>query len=330
MSDIIYRQSYELTALMNSYQEFFANAYQKHLMASIHDTDSIGDPHDKIEAAVESELDNWYSLKLADLVPDIQPSDLIPVIDSTVHDWLNNLSDEDMLISLAMHAAIICDDAMPRRILMRLYNAGRDIRDKLRKICLDTDWSWQDDQSENYDEQKDRNQLVCCSLIKVLGQWESEETTSLILDKFTASIHPDDRIAEAVGLYLINMGPSAIKPIIERIDLIMMKDPEYQLVHEYLMMTLAAIGQTQQQEEIFAVLRKSFRRMKHPLIAAACIGDYGDARGIRVLRSYLEDKLPAVAPALFQEMASAIKKLGGDMDGLVHPMFPMADRSRLS
>ncbi|NLW10726.1 MAG: hypothetical protein GX028_01755, partial [Clostridiaceae bacterium] len=244
--------------------------------------------------------------------------------------WLAGLNDDEQLISLALHAAIICDDAMPRRILIRLFEAGQNVRDKLRSICLDTDWTWQDDQTEAFDEQKNRNQQVCCSLLKVLGQWQAEDTTDLIISKFVNMIRPDDRVAEAVGLYLINMGPSAVRIIIEKTEELISQDPAKQLGHEYLMMTLAAIGQTHKQDEIFSVLRKSFRKMENPLIAAACIGDYGDPRGIRVLRSYLEDRLPAVAPALFQEMASAIKKLGGNMDGLVHPMFPMADRDMMS
>lgn len=330
MSEKLYKQNRDLTALMNSYQEFFAESYQKHLMASIHNMDMQGDPHEMIQAAVETELDTWYSRKLKEIIPELQASELIPDTEVSVSDWLADLTEHEMLISLALHAAIICDDAMPRRILIRLHEAGQDMRDKLRGICLETDWTWQDDQGEEFDEQKNRNQQVCCSLMKVLGQWQSEETTALILDKFAGLNRPDDRIAESVGLYLINMGPAAVSPIIEKIEALLSQDPDRQIIHEYLMMSLAAIGQTHKQDEIFTVLRKSFRKMQSPLLAAACIGDYGDPRGIRVLRSYLEDKLPAVAPALFQEMASAIKKLGGNMDGLVHPMFPMAERGMMS
>jgi len=330
MSDKLYRQNRDLTALMNSYQKYFAESYQQHLMASIHNMDIQGDPHDLIEAAVETELDNWYSQKLNEIIPELQVSELIPDVGASVSNWLSDLTDHNMLISLALHAAIICDDAIPRRILMRLHEAGPEMMDKLRGICLETDWTWQDDQVDVFDEQKDRNQQVCCSLMKVLGQWQSEETTSLILDKFSGLGRPDDRVAESVGLYLINMGPVAVSPIIEKIEVLLSQDPDMQIIHEYLMISLAAIGQTHKQDEIFAVLRKSFRKMQNPLLAAACIGDYGDPRGIRVLRSYLENKLPAVAPALFQEMASAIKKLGGNLDGLVHPMFPMANRDMMS
>lgn len=330
MSDDIYRQNRELTALMQSYQQFFAEAYQKHLMASIHDVEIAEDPHYHIEIAVEAELDNWYDTSLQQLIPNLKPSDLIPDPESSVADWLMELKNEEYLISLALHAAIICDDAMPRRILVRLFESGQEVRDKLLSICLETDWNGQDEQSNDFDEQQNHNQQVCCSLMKVLGQWQSEETTAKLLDKFVSQIRPDDRIAEAVGLYLINMGPSSVNSIIKEIELLIEQDPKRQLVHEYLMMALAAIGQSQRRDDIFVILRKSFRKMENPLLAAACIGDYGDPRGIRVLRGYLEDRLPAVAPALFQEMVSAIKKLGGNTDGLIHPMFPQTNRDMMS
>ncbi|MDN5314395.1 MAG: hypothetical protein PWP10_3145 [Clostridiales bacterium] len=326
MQDRLFKQNRELTALMKSYDEYFSAAWQKHLMSAIHEQQLAENHQEVISAAVEHDLNEWYDKKLVDLIPGLDNSEIMPQTDMSVREWLDILQDENDLVLLAIHAAVILDDTMPRLILEKLYNAGADMRMVLLDICLNTDWSWQDDSTENIDEQKNRNQQVCCSLLKVLGQWQSAETMESLLDYFVSYERPDDRIAEAVGLYLINMGPEAVKPVSDRVTELIKIDPERQLVHEYLMMALASIGQTVKSDMIFSVLRDSLRKMANPLIAAACIGDYGDPRGIRVLRSWLENKLPSVAPALYQEMASAIKRLGGDLDGLVHPMFPQAAR----
>ena len=60
-------------------------------------------------------------------------------------------------------------------------------------------------------------------------------------------------------------------------------------------------------------MRTAFRRAEDKQVAALCLGDFGDPRGIAVLRSWL-DSHPETSRTVRLEIIAAIKRLGGETD----------------
>ena len=59
--------------------------------------------------------------------------------------------------------------------------------------------------------------------------------------------------------------------------------------------------------------------MEHKVIAAICLGDYGDGRAVPLLKSYLDRHIREIDRQFFYETISAIKRLGGDISDIQDP-----------
>jgi hypothetical protein len=59
--------------------------------------------------------------------------------------------------------------------------------------------------------------------------------------------------------------------------------------------------------------------MRHKVIGAICIGDYGDPRGISVLKGYLDRNPGGFDRQEFYEILSSIKRLGGTTSDIHDP-----------
>lgn len=81
-------------------------------------------------------------------------------------------------------------------------------------------------------------------------------------------------------------------------------------------------------EAIFTILKSMFKQNQDPdekHFLGILLGDYGDSRAIPVLRKYLENLLQSAQanPQDMQEIASAIYKLGGQYEDLMHNYLPL-------
>ena len=88
---------------------------------------------------------------------------------------------------------------------------------------------------------------------------------------------------------------------------------------EDLVIILTAIGKANNSEEIYGALRTAFRWMKNKIYAVICLADYGDARAVPMLKSYINRHQDTIERDLFYEMMSAIQNLGGDIEDISDP-----------
>jgi hypothetical protein len=82
---------------------------------------------------------------------------------------------------------------------------------------------------------------------------------------------------------------------------------------EYLLIALTDIGKTCHSDEIYSCLKACFRKMSNKVIGAICIGDYGDSKGVQVLKGWLDRHSEENDRQLISETLSSIKRLGGDI-----------------
>ena len=76
----------------------------------------------------------------------------------------------------------------------------------------------------------------------------------------------------------------------------------------------------------FACLRSCFRGMQHKVIGAICLGDYGDPKGISVLKGYLDRNAGTFDRQEFYEILSSIKRLGGSIQDVHDPFRDFSAR----
>ena len=73
-------------------------------------------------------------------------------------------------------------------------------------------------------------------------------------------------------------------------------------------------------------MRAAFRRMKNKVIAVICIGDYGDSRGIALLKGYLDRNTHTIDRETFYEALSAIRRLGGEINDIQDPFHDFTNK----
>ena len=74
----------------------------------------------------------------------------------------------------------------------------------------------------------------------------------------------------------------------------------------------------------FDCMRKCFRCMDNKMLGAMYIGDLGNPRGIRVLKSFLDSGAADGDRELFYQVVSSVRKLGGDITDIHDPFRDFA------
>ena len=64
------------------------------------------------------------------------------------------------------------------------------------------------------------------------------------------------------------------------------------------------------------------------VIAVICIGDYGDPRGIALLKGYLDRTVHTIDRETFYEALSAIRRLGGEINDIQDPFHDFTNRAK--
>ena len=103
-------------------------------------------------------------------------------------------------------------------------------------------------------------------------------------------------------------------------------DEEVTGPYEDMMIMLTHVGIKSPQNEIYQALRAGFRRMKNKVIAVICIGDYGDPRGIALLKGYLDRTTHTIDRETFYEALSAIRRLGGEINDIQDPFHDFTNK----
>jgi hypothetical protein len=258
---------------------------------------------DEVRHLVLNRVQNWYK----------QPYP--PWQNRTPEDLIDELGKLDEIMEVVKLAFLRCDDDIPDYLKIRLGTFGGAAVTALTDLVLKADW-----EGDYHSEQEPSLEMqLSFGALKLLGEWGIDQDQEDILNKFCATATPHEWIADAVKTYLTRLDKQSVELVTEILNQTCESDNDFKVPHEYLMIALTMIGTAEKNDVIFTCLRGCFRKMDHKVIGAICLGDYGDPRGIRVLKGYLDRHTDTTDRQTFYEILSSIRRLGGDIRDIQDP-----------
>ena len=225
----------------------------------------------------------------------------------------------DELTEVLEYAAVELDRGVPQSVIAALAGKRDEDREAVAEYCARTvkESAWTDDElsDENVLFEMEFQKVRAC--FEVLARMGEGSLVPYVIERFMSYEQTLEFVADSIATYL-EAFPNATVPVI--IDTL--KEHEEDGLTgpcEDLVIILTAIGKANASEEIYAALRTAFRWMKNKIYAVICLADYGDARAVPMLKSYINRHQDTISRDLFYEMMSAIQNLGGDIEDISDP-----------
>ena len=95
-------------------------------------------------------------------------------------------------------------------------------------------------------------------------------------------------------------------------------------------MILPGLASVNKSDSVYKLLKNSFLRMENKILGASALSEYGDGRGIPVLRGYIEKNLQSIDRETFYELKKSIEILGGSTEDLIFPNYGKTNNDFLS
>ncbi|MHB1485410.1 MAG: hypothetical protein ACYCYI_12215 [Saccharofermentanales bacterium] len=306
------RENWEKLFLL--YNLELADTFEK-VMAGCENENQVNDAEmqEHLHNHVLNNMQAWYN-KPAESPDGKTPAEMIDEIGSA-----------EEAIACFKTASFCCDDEIPEYLKIKLGSFGENALAQLLLVAKTPSW---EGKYEN-EEEPAEDILSAAMALRILGEWQISETLDDILTKFTETKAPDELLADAFKTYIASIGDTAV-PLLQKYlqEAILCKyeltGPKSDVVisdvaFEYLIIALTIAAQETKSEATFACLRNCFRAMPRKVIGGICLGDYGDPRGIAVLKGYLDRNEGRFDRQEFYEILSSIKRLGGDTSDIKDP-----------
>lgn len=87
----------------------------------------------------------------------------------------------------------------------------------------------------------------------------------------------------------------------------------------HLIIAMIEIDSGRKSENLYKLLKESFRKTSNKGLAARCIADYGDGRAVPLLRGYLERNMDNLDKHTVLDIKGAVLALGGSTEGIYIP-----------
>lgn len=242
----------------------------------------------------------------------------------TANDGLDGLSPAEMIkgikdpgeaLEIFKSGAVISDFGFPGCFLFRLAEIGEKVYAGLAELALFPSWT-----ACSYDSENDHGDLlIAAEAMKVLGIAKPEGLFELATAKFIEAEEPEEFIADVYTEFARAYGDSAYLHITEQLNAACSSAEALTPAHEYMMSALCQAENENVMTDPFDCIRRCFRKMDNKMLGAICIGDLGNPRGIRVLKSFLDSGEADDDRELFYQILSSIRKLGGDIADIRDP-----------
>lgn len=237
--------------------------------------------------------------------------------------FLAELDLDQTLEAFYESASLIDDEATPYPLVDRLLHFGDEACERLLKMVMDA--SWQPEEGEDENEFFVRFQPAVAA-IRFFGTAKYEPAMEPVLTRFCSYSSTQEYIADSVKVMMLGLGEKGVPTLID--FMLNRSDEEVTGPYEDMMIMLTHVGQKVPSNEIYQALRAAFRRMKSKVIAVICIGDYGDPRGIALLKGYLDRTVHTIDRETFYEALSAIRRLGGEINDIQDPFHDFTNRAK--
>ncbi|HAW15294.1 MAG TPA: hypothetical protein DCW41_01130 [Clostridiales bacterium] len=197
--------------------------------------------------------------------------------------------------------------------------ASKEDRNEIEAYCGATieEAAWTEEELKNEDALFEMEFQKVKACFKVLSAMGCPSLLNKVTDRFMSYDKVPDFVAESIAEY-IEAFPGESVPLIKGI-LEDHKDDGLKGPCEDLVVMLTNIGKGNRSDEIYDILRMSFRYMENKIYAVICLADYGDDRAVPMLKSYINRHQDTIDRDLFYEMMSAIQNLGGDIEDISDP-----------
>ena len=228
-----------------------------------------------------------------------------PLFTGCPRDLLAPSADPQQLLALAWTAAALCDEALPAPIAERLVSDPA-LCARLLPELLQADWQ------QIQADYEDLQSLALSRLIETVGPALDVRQLEHLLDHFMMIANPDELVTAALKSALASRHSETVPLLTSRLQHALAAGQAVAGPVEALMIFLGEAGAQGHGAEAFEAMRSAFRRAASKQIAAICLADFGDLRGIAVLRSWL-DSHPETDRTTKLEIVAAIKRLGGEI-----------------
>ncbi|MBP5491272.1 MAG: hypothetical protein J6Y08_00320 [Clostridiales bacterium] len=235
--------------------------------------------------------------------------------------FIGEMDMEQALSAFNEAAEIIDDEATPYPLVNRLLSFGGDACEKMLTMVLEK--PWQPEEGEDENEFFIRFQ-PCVAAIRYFGTAKYEPAMEPVLTRFCSYTSTQEYIADSVKVMMMGLETKGVPMLID--FLLERSDEEITGPYEDMMIMLTHVGQKVPSNDIYQALRAGFRRMKSKVIAVICIGDYGDPRGIALLKGYLDRNVHTIDRETFYEALSAIRRLGGEINDIQDPFHDFTNK----
>ncbi len=288
----------EVIAFFRAYNEAIADAFERITENIDPRVADSPDFYTQVRQATMNDMQSWHQKPLA-------------VIGGRLpEEYLDDLDGVDELMAFTRLAARYCDEELPDLLKIKLGKHAESLKPALRELAVVVDYS----SGETNDDV-----LEAAAAIKLLGEWQDMDFVPVFFERFTAAGEPQGVIADAGQYFFDQLGQAGLEALAERLNAFHDSADIYTSAHEYLLVYLTQLGSRLRDTDIYPLLRTAFRRSNRKVIPAICIGDYGDARGVVLLRNYIIEYEKELDRQLYYESISSIKRLGGDTRDLPDP-----------
>lgn len=284
-----------LTALMDNYNSWYSERFEQALA-------QFDAEHLEESGSIQVDCAPWFTEPVILLDDKTQAV----VFEGKPLDWLGAQPTPAREIELAWYAAALCNGELPATIARRITSDPAILSALVADLLL-ADWN------QILDEEEDPASLALSRLIETAGPCLTTEQLEQLLDRYMTTDRPDDLVTTALKSALTAHGDYATAQLTTHLQQALAAGLPVEGPVEYLMIFLGGAGHKQHTAESFDAMRTAFRRAANKQVAAICLGDFGDPRGIAVLRSWL-DNHPETDRATRLEIVAAIKRLGGEVE----------------
>lgn len=224
--------------------------------------------------------------------------------------------DENELLALTVGIASKLDFDLPEVLVNALKEVSEETKEATLEELLKLSAEAKNQRTETSDEQDEI--YLTSQLLVILSLWPNEDRVSKVLEWYLAVEVPDDRIGDAVSIFLESAGQEAI-PAIENIVKPALKgDDKNNPKYAYLLQGLTNIAKHEEamKDDVYKVLREAFKTLNSKSMIALMLGDLGSARAIPLLRSYVENNQTTIDEGLYYDIVASLKKLDANLEGL--------------
>ncbi len=234
----------------------------------------------------------------------------------SLREYVEDTDDPEILLEAYTTAALNFDYECPDFLIEKIFSLGVPGIKEMATLALGGSWSGKP--GEDGEDEISEEQIIASITLRDMagvGEPMSHCFFNNAVDKLLRSSRPLEHFGDAFGDLALAFGKKAYDKLFRTIDEACEKN-ELKPAHDYLLAAIVAAEDESVREEAFDYLHMYFKGTDNKILACHFFEDMNNPRGIRVLRTYLEENRESLDEREILQIISSVKKLGGDISDL--------------